>query len=103
MSRVAKHSPAPGIGQEFVVQPHENRLYVHTYGTNDDAVLRENAELRKNRDALRNLDWGVWALSIPAGDWARLVRVNPEIQTDAGMRKFIASAESLPYRVREKI
>jgi hypothetical protein len=54
------------------------------------------------------LEWGRWALSIPHEDFAILCRINPDLNSrdaatrTAAMKKFIASPESLPYRVMER-
>ena len=71
-----------------------------------DAIKRDNAELRKNPEVLRELDGMQWALQIPEIDYHHLVKVNPALIHDhtptrtAAWKAFIASAESLPYRVR---
>jgi hypothetical protein len=74
-----------------------------------DLVLQRNQELRKNPDALRKLEAMAWALSIPEVDYYHLRNKYPELKSpDALVRSlawkaFIASAESVPYRVRDRV
>ena len=70
--------------------------------------LRENDYLRKTQGT-RDCSFGRLALQIPIEDYRRLVAANPDlasrdakVKTNA-MLKFIASPESMPYRVRDKI
>ena len=73
-----------------------------------DHILDENAEIRKNEGALRKLQAMEWALQIPTLDYYNLTKANPElVSPDAEIRnkawrKFIESDISLPYRVREQ-
>lgn len=52
---------------------------------------------------------GRWALSIPELDWLALTRANPALvsrdlaEQQRAMRAFIASPESIPYRMRERV
>lgn len=70
--------------------------------------LRENDYLRKTQGT-RDCSFGRLALQIPMADYYRLIRANPDLASkDAktrtnAMLKFIASPESIPYRVRDKI
>ena len=69
-------------------------------------ILERNQELRKNPDAIKKLQAMGWALSIPEADYYALRARNPDLASDcaqtrtAAWKKFIASDESLPYRVR---
>ena len=74
----------------------------------EDAILRDNAELRKNPGALRKLEAMEWALQIPTLNYHALVKANPLLtHTDAHIRTaawkaFIASPASEPFRVRHQ-
>lgn len=69
-------------------------------------ILARNQELRKNPEAIRPLQSMGWALSIPEADYYNLRRLNPDLAAPCALtrtvawKKFIASPESLPYRVR---
>ena len=82
-------------------------LITETFQPTKDAILNNNAELRKNPEVLRKLSTMQWALNIPTVDYQRLIKCNPLLVCeDAETRNkawvdFIASDESLPYRVRE--
>ena len=73
-----------------------------------DAIKHDNAELRKNPEVLRDLEWGQWQLCIPELDMLHLMKVNPALVHEhnptrtAAWKAFIASPESLPYRVRHQ-
>jgi hypothetical protein len=69
------------------------------------AILEKNKALRnadrRKEDGLR------WALSIPTDDYDVLVKLNPDLGSvdrqikNQAWRKFLASPESIPYRVYE--
>jgi hypothetical protein len=71
-----------------------------------DIILTRNEELRKNRGALRDLDWCQYTLSIPLEDYESLQRKYPVLRTGSNDERkdfylsFIRSPESKPYRVR---
>ena len=100
---------ADGLAQDIVLQPHENRAYVHTYGTHDDQHKAFAAELRKEGGVRDRDGLGRLALTIPPGDYQALRRANPDLASSdakvrtAAWKKFMRSPESLPYRVRDKI
>lgn len=85
------------------------RLTVQKIDTSARQTLGINAELQKNPDTLRKLKWGTQALQIPPGHLHILKQKYPEltcwdkdIRTKA-WKKFMASSESKPYRVKERI
>ena len=86
----------------------EATLITEKYQPSKDAILNDNAEIRKNPGALRTLDSMQWALQIPTVDYDKLIKCNPLLShPDADIRNkawktFISSDESLPYRVREQ-
>ena len=73
-----------------------------------DHILAENAEIRKNKPALRKMQAMEWSLQIPTLDYYNIIKANPDLTcADAEIRnkawrKYIVSDESLPYRVREQ-
>ena len=72
-------------------------------------ILDTVAEMRKAEPMQDREGLGRWALSVPMLDWMALRRKYPDLQSkDPATRskaweRFIVSAESKPYRVREKI
>lgn len=70
----------------------------------DTAARMRLLEPMRDREGL-----GRWALSIPFEDWVALRRKHPELaSTDAHVKtraylRFMASDESKPYRVRERV
>lgn len=72
-------------------------------------ILMTLQEMRKAEPMSDREGLGRWALSIPFEDWMRLRREIPELaSTDAGIKRraylrFMASRQSVPYRVRESI
>lgn len=83
----------------------DGKVWRHREQLDRPAILRANATLR--RSEANKMDGMRWALRIPEDDYAGLVKRNPALQTtDRGIRdkawaKFLASDESLPYRVYE--
>lgn len=69
-------------------------------------ILEGNKRIR-TQAALRKLDAMEWALRIPEIDYRMLLQTNPDLDSHDGeikrtaWVKFINSAESLPYKVRE--
>ncbi len=96
------------IDREFRSVPHEDKLYSRLVMSTNirAAALHQNAELQKNPDALRDLDWARWSMSIPELDWHHLKIKYPDLASsdhgiyNAALAKFTASSESAPYRVR---
>jgi len=107
--KVARNNLGDGLVQDVHVQPHESKLYVNTYGPGDLQALRANESMRKAGGARDTEGLGRLALSIPPGHYMALIRANPDLNSPdakvqtAAWRRFIASPESLPYRVRDKI
>jgi hypothetical protein len=72
-------------------------------------ILDTLAEMRKAHPMADREGLGRWALSIPMEDWLRLREKYPDLAVSDPVIKsrayarFIQSAESLPFRVREKI
>ena len=72
-------------------------------------VLERNQELRKNPDAIRKLESMGWELSIPLSDYHNLRKKYPDLASPDGLvrslawKQFIGSAESVPYRVRDRV
>jgi hypothetical protein len=73
-------------------------------------ILERNSELRKNPEAWKkdkNIGMGV-ELTIPLMDLYYLKKANPELDSSDAMvrtlawKKFMASSESDPYRVRDR-
>jgi hypothetical protein len=74
----------------------------------EDRILDANRELRKAPGALRPLSWAGLELSIPELHYYRLVKKYPELASRDGetktraWRRFLASSEADPYRVRDR-
>lgn len=72
-------------------------------------ILDTLAEMRKAEPMADRQGLGRWALSIPFEDWVRLREKYPELATNDPAtrtrfyRRFIASEESRPFRVRERV
>ena len=70
-------------------------------------MLETNRQLR--REGLNDLSFGRWALSIPEIDYKKLVLANPALKSQDAVERtlawksFMASPESVPYRVNERI
>ena len=83
-------------------------LVSETTQPSQEAILRDNAEIRKSPGALRKLDAMQWELQIPQLDFDKLIKCNPGLTDPDGpararaWKAFIASAESIPYRVRDQ-
>ncbi len=90
-----------------VVERDGDQIKSHRVQANRNAILNQNAELRKNKGAIRNMDGMRLALDIPIADMPMLNRFFPGI-ADPGhpdykdaMRRFLKSPASQPYRVEE--
>jgi hypothetical protein len=88
---------------------HDDGLTMVTLDPKERLILETNAELRKCEPMADRDGLGRWALSVPFLKWVELRRKFPALaSTDAEVksrawRSFIASADSLPYRVRERV
>ena len=93
------------IGREYV--QHGDMTYSRLVMSTSirSAILERNKDLQRN-DALQDLSFGRWALSIPELDHHYMVKKYPDLQSQDGaiknkaLAKFMASSESAPYRVR---
>lgn len=86
-----------------------DRFYVKTDQPHENLILETLAEMRKADPMKDREGLGRWALSIPMVRWVELRRKYPELASpDAQVKsrayaRFMASDESIPYRVRAKI
>ncbi len=68
-------------------------------------LLRRNAALRSEPEALKKADWGRWALSIPQDDYEGICLLFPGIRSHdrqeqhKAYQEFMKSDLSIPYRV----
>jgi hypothetical protein len=62
-----------------VEQPHENRVYIERTQVNEDAILAENAELKKHDQ--RKMDWGRWVAQIPLIAMPKLYEEYPDLRS----------------------
>jgi hypothetical protein len=76
----------------------------------DRAAILESVKTMRQEAATKDAPgFGRWALSIPFEDWISLREKYPELASpDAKIKsraylRFMRSAESLPFRVRERI
>lgn len=76
MSEVIHDGP---FKTEMKVQQHENRLYALKTQTNEDAILRRNAELRKLD--MRPTNWQQPIACIPQIMLAKWYKENPELRS----------------------
>lgn len=72
-------------------------------------LILDTLQRMRNLEPMADLPGiGRWALSIPAEDWLTIREQYPELQSKDGQERsrawarFIASDESIPYRVRDK-
>ena len=83
----------------------DGKLWRDRQQTNRLDILRANEVLR--RSEANKLDGMRWALRIPEDDYVALRARDPELASneravrDRAWSKFLASSESLPYRVYE--
>lgn len=88
-------------------EPHTGHLAGFVKDPNRGKVLEQNKQLR--REGLKDLSFGRWALSIPEIDYKKLVLANPalrsqdQVERTLAWKSFMASPESVPYRVNERI
>lgn len=94
-------------GYQTVVEFDGRTLKSHREQANRDAILRQNQELRKSRDAVKTTSFGKLALDIPMADMQVLDRFYPGIANPAHpdhkfqLRRFMQSPASAPYRVTD--
>jgi hypothetical protein len=62
-----------------VFQPHEERLYAEKTQNNEQAILRENAELRKME--IRPGEWAWPIAKIPSITYDKWLREHPELKS----------------------
>jgi hypothetical protein len=92
-----------GIVDRFTLE--DGKVWRERQNLAAPGILAENAELRRNPDALKPPDGMAWALQIPDDVYADLVRVDPELESHDGQvkhrawQRFMRSDVSLPYRV----
>ena len=97
-----------GILRSRIFQNSDGDIRRETTQPLRNAILNDNAEIRKNPEALRKLDAMEWTLSIPEDDFGMLVKCNPALNHDdaatrtAAWKAFINSPVSIPYRVRDQ-
>jgi hypothetical protein len=95
------------IEREYVSSPSEGRLYSRLVMSTSirNAILERNQETQRNPGAINDLSFGRWALSVPELDNIYLVKKYPDLNSPDGptkqraLAKFMASPESIPYRV----
>lgn len=91
--------------EEYRYQPSEDRLYRRLTQPSRDAVM-EAIKTVRNEGAVRKQDVMRWELSIPLIDRELLGIKYPDLNSpdgkirSAAWKRFIASEESRPYRVR---
>ena len=94
------------ITSTWTEQPHEGKTYVEHH-QDTTAIEQRNHELRKNPDALRDLEFGRQVASIPLVVYYQWMRDYPELKDkDPLVRntKFMELVKQHPqYWVREKI
>ncbi len=95
------------IDREYRSVPHENKLYSRlVMDTNVRKARLENNQRLRNEQAVRDLSWARWTVSIPTLDWHYLTRKYPDLISpdkeirDRARAKWLASSESAPYKVR---
>ncbi len=95
------------IDREYRTVPHEDKLYSRlVMDTNVRRARLEANQRMRNEQAVRDLDWARWAVSIPELDYHYITRKHPELQSpdrqirDKAWARWLASSESAPYRVR---
>ena len=94
-------------GYQVVLEKEGTEIKSHRVQADRKQILDRNAELRKSRGAIRNMDGMRLALDIPISDMPMLERFYPGI-SDPGhadykwqMKRFLASPASEPYRVED--
>lgn len=96
-----------GLKRWYRYEPHTGHLAGFVKDTQRNRLLEQNRQLR--REGLKDLSFGRWALSIPPIDYKKLVKANPAlnapdaVERTLAWKRFMASPESIPYRVNERI
>ena len=96
-----------GLKRWYRYEPHTGHLAGFVKDLQRDPILETNRQLR--REGLKDLSFGRWALSIPEIDYKKLVKANPALKSldtverTLAWKRFMASPESVPYRVNERI
>lgn len=62
-------------------QPHTDTLTRVQTQPNKPKIYEENHELRKNPDAVRDLEWGRFVARIPFDDWTAAMRNGYDLQS----------------------
>ena len=92
--------------ERFRYQPSEGKLYRELSQPSRRAILERNQAIRNESGVLRDLTFGRLALTVPLEDWDALKLKYPDLASKDGeirsraWTRFIASAESEPYRVK---
>lgn len=94
----------------FVYQPHEDRLYHELTQPTEDLILKQNAELRKNPDAIKKNGFlgGHWLCQIPANRVEKAIRDGYRLNSpDADIRRkelfrYLQSEEGQACLVRNE-
>jgi len=95
------------LTEKFRFDAHDGTLNRRLIQNNRLQILEQNRALRN--EGVKDMSFMRWALSIPEVDFMNLVRKYPDLQSrDANSktrawRRFISSAESVPYRMHDKI
>ena len=102
------HESDGGIVHRYTLEP-SGRLTRERLTPGRSAHLEHNKRRQLEPESVRKLDWGKLGLSIPPNDYQRLLHQKPELKCwDKDIRtkawkKFMASSESKPYRVQERV
>ncbi len=94
---------------ELHYQPHEDKIYRHLTQPTENLILKRNAELRKNPDALRDLSFGRLAATIPLNIFEHAIREGYQLNCpDAQIRqrdmmRFLKTPIGQTCLVREKV
>lgn len=104
LEHVANKLPREGgHGLKVRYQPSEGKIYAQDLDYERQAILQENAELRK-LDRGRYTGWTGERLQIPQDDYKALcikypvIRYGTKEDRDRFWKRFLKSPESLPYR-----
>lgn len=95
--------------QGYVTEVHTDGTKLHSRSkqANYSAIMERNAELRKSKDAVKDLGWGRLALDVPVTDMKTINAMFPGAMDTthpdhkAALRRFIASPAADPYRVSD--
>jgi hypothetical protein len=96
------------IKSRIVYQPHEDRIYHETTQPNEDLILAQNAELRKD-NALGDLSFGRQVASIPFIVYYKAIREGYKLNdrdskvASSEMFRFLKSEEGKLCMVRSNL